>query len=469
VAGDVAARLGVGVDRIRHVLESLDAEGRVAHGEFRPGGVEREWCDVEVLRRLRRMSLAALRREVEPVDAAALGRFLPAWQSAARPSGSSDALAEAIARLQGAAAPWSVLERDVLPARVRSYRPADLDALAASGEVVWIGAGALGAGDGRVALCFRDQVRLLAPPAPEERPDGELHDALRAHLTAHGASFWPDIASAAGVADERAVLGALWDLVWAGEVTNDTMAPLRAFGSRRSSRSSRAGARPRPGTMRRTGPPAAAGRWSLVAPLLAPEPTVTELAHARAMQLLDRYGVVTREAVLAEGVPGGFAGVYGVLKTMEESGKVRRGYFVAGMGAAQFAHPGAVDRLRASRAGDGGDETLVLAATDPAQPYGAALPWPESAGRPARAAGAFVVLADGEPVALLERGARSLLTFGSGAAEWTDALAGLVKDGRLRRIELQRIDGLPIGESPLAEGLRAAGFVDGYRGLTLRG
>jgi ATP-dependent Lhr-like helicase len=158
-----------------------------------------------------------------------------------------------------------------------------------------------------------------------------------------------------------------------------------------------------------------------------------------------------------------------VLKTMEESGKVRRGYFVAGMGAAQFAHPGAVDRLRASRAGDGGDETLVLAATDPAQPYGAALPWPESAGRPARAAGAFVVLAGGKPVAFLERGARSLLTFGSEAAEWTDALAGLVKDGRLRRIELQRIDGQPIGESPLAEGLRAAGFVDGYRGLTLRG
>jgi ATP-dependent Lhr-like helicase len=188
------------------------------------------------------------------------------------------------------------------------------------------------------------------------------------------------------------------------------------------------------------------------------------------MQLLDRYGVVTREAVLAEGVPGGFAGVYGVLKTMEESGKVRRGYFVAGMGAAQFAHAGAVDRLRAPRADDDerSAETLVLAATDPAQPYGAALPWPESAGRPARAAGAFVVLAGGDPVAFLERGARSMLTFGSDPSEWSDALAGLVKDGRLRKIELQRIDGLPIGESPLADGLRDAGFVDGYRGLTLR-
>ncbi len=466
-ASAAAERLGAGADRVRAALESLEAEGRVAHGEFRPGGLEREWSDVEVLRRLRRMSLAALRREVEPVDAAALGRFLPAWQGAAAPSGSSDALTEAIARLQGAAVPWSVLERDVLPARVRGYRPADLDALAAAGEIVWIGAGSLGADDGRVALCFRDQARLLAPAPPEERPDGELHVALREHLTAHGASFWPDLLRAAGVPDERAVLRALWDLAWAGEVTNDTMAPLRALGSRRSSRTAR-GVKPRPGGLRRSGPPAAAGRWSLVAPMLTPEPTATELAHARAMQLLDRYGVVTREAVLAEGVPGGFAGVYGVLKTMEESGKVRRGYFVAGMGAAQFAHPGAVDRLRASREG-GEAETLVLAATDPAQPYGAALPWPESAGRPARAAGAFVVLAGGAPIAFLERGARSLLTFGSDPADWADALAGIVKDGRLRRIELQRIDGLPVGESPLAEGLRAAGFVDGYRGLTLRG
>jgi ATP-dependent Lhr-like helicase len=466
-AGSAAERLGAGADRVRAALESLEADGRVAHGEFRPGGLEREWSDVEVLRRLRRMSLAALRREVEPVDAAALGRFLPVWQGAARASGSSDALSEAIARLQGAAVPWSVLERDVLPARVRGYRPADLDALAAAGEVVWIGAGSLGSEDGRVALCFRDQARLLAPPAPEERPDTELHVALRSHLAAHGASFWPDLLTATGVPDERAVLRALWDLVWAGEVTNDTMAPLRALGSRRSSRT---GARPRPGALRRSGPPAGAGRWSLVAPMLLPEATATELAHARAMQLLDRYGVVTREAVLAEGVPGGFASVYGVLKTMEESGKVRRGYFVAGMGAAQFAHPGAVDRLRASRDdGERDAETLVLAATDPSQPYGAALPWPENAGRPARAAGAFVVLADGRPVAFLERGARSLLTFGSDPSEWADPLAGLVKDGRLRRIELQRIDGLPVGESPLAEGLRAAGFVDGYRGLMLRG
>jgi len=207
-----------------------------------------------------------------------------------------------------------------------------------------------------------------------------------------------------------------------------------------------------------------------VAPLLAPAPSPTELAHARAMQLLDRYGVVTREAVLAEGTPGGFAGVYGVLKAMEGSGKVRRGYFVAGLGAAQFAHPGAVDRLRGLRETDRERRTMVLAATDPAQPYGAALPWPTSEGRPARAAGAFVVLADGELAVYLERGGRSLVTFQAAAdAAWPDAVVSLVKDGRLRKIELQRIDGEAAGSSPYAARLREAGFADGYRGLTLRG
>jgi ATP-dependent Lhr-like helicase len=466
---DVAARYGASLDRIRTALESLEADARVTHGEFRPGGVEREWCDAEVLRRLRRMSLAALRREVEPVDGAALARFLPAWQGAAAPGGGPDALVEAIARLQGAAVPASVLERDVLPARVRGYRPADLDALCASGDLVWIGAGPLGADDGRVALCFRGEARLLAPPPPEERPAGAVAVALREHLSRAGASFWPELVRAAGTGDERVVLRALWDLVWSGEVTNDTLAPLRALARGGRTRPVRPGSRPRPGALRRAGPPAGAGRWSLVAPLLEPAATPTELAHARAMQLLDRYGVVTREAVLAEGTPGGFAGVYGVLKAMEESGKVRRGYFVAGLGAAQFAHPGAVDRLRALREADRERAVVVLAATDPAQAYGAALPWPSSAGRPARAAGAFVVLEDGRLAAFLERGARSLVTFEGDGDSWPDALVTLVKDGRLRKIELQRIDGGPAGDSPYAARLREAGFADGYRGLTLRG
>jgi ATP-dependent Lhr-like helicase len=467
LASQVAARLGAGTDRVRMALGTLESAGRVTHGEFRPGGVEREWCDVDVLRRIRRRSLAALRKEVEPVDAATVGRFLPAWQGAVTPAAGASALVDAIGRLQGAAIPASILEHDVLPARVRGYRPADLDALCAGGDLVWIGAGPLGADDGRVGLYVRDHVRLLAPSHPDDPPGGPTHDAIREHLELRGASFWPDLVQAAGTADERMVLSALWDLVWAGEVTNDTLAPLRALSARRS-RSPRAGVRPRPGALRRAGPPAGAGRWSLVASLLEPSATPTEVAHARAMQLLDRHGVVTREAVLAEGTPGGFAGVYGVLKALEESGKVRRGYFVEGLGAAQFALPGAVDRLRAMRGSPHDDQPVVLAATDPAQPYGAALGWPDGPGRPARQAGAFVILVGGELAAYLERGARSLFTFGIDADGWVDPLASLAKDGRLRKIELGRVDGAPAGESPLADRLRAAGFADGYRGLTVR-
>ena len=293
LASHVATRMGASADRVRVALAALEAEGRVVHGEFRPGGVEREWCDPDVLRRLRRRSLAALRKEVEPVDAATLGRFLPAWQGAVTPSGGANALVEAIGRLQGAAIPASILEHDVLPARVRGFRPADLDALCAAGDLVWVGAGALGVDDGRVSLYFRDRIRLLAPPSLDSTPDGTVHQAIRQHLQALGASFWPDLVQAAGTADEHVVLGALWDLVWAGEVTNDTLAPLRALVSKRS-RSPGARARPRPGALRRAGPPAGAGRWSLVAPLLQPVATPTEFAHARALQLLDRHGVLTR-------------------------------------------------------------------------------------------------------------------------------------------------------------------------------
>jgi ATP-dependent Lhr-like helicase len=466
-AADVAARLGVPLERAAGALEALEAAGKVVRGEFRPGGVEREWCEVDVLRSLRRRSLAALRREVEPVTAPALARFLVEWQGLVRPRTGPDALADAVEQLQGAAIPASILEIDVLPSRVRGYRPPDLDALCASGDVVWVGAGGIGADDGRVALYFRGALRALAPGPTDERPDGESHRALREHLAARGASFWPDLLVASGVPDEREVLTALWDLVWAGEVTNDTLAPLRAVLGRRPRAPK---GRPRPGQVRRVGPPAAAGRWSLVAPLLEPPVSATEAAHARAMQLLDRHGVLTREAVLAEGAPGGFAGVYAVLRALEESGKVRRGYFVDGLGAAQFALPGAVDRLRDLREPGGAREPIALAAADPALPYGAALGWPPSEGRPSRAAGAYVVLAGGEPVAFLERGARTLTTFaGAEDVAWPDALAALVKDGRLRKIELLRIDGATALESPHADRLRVAGFADGYRGLTLRG
>ena len=495
VVGDLTTRLGASAERIRPVLDALVGRGRLVVGEFRPGGVGREWCDPDVLRQLRRRSLAALRAEVEPVDGAALGRFLPAWQGVGTDGSvgnrrGADALVEVLGSLAGAAVPASVLEADVLATRLPGHAAAELDALCTSGEVVWVGAGPLGSGDGRLRLVFRDQVETLVPP-PD--PDGladllaqPTHRALHHHLVARGASFWDDLVRAVAEAgadyEEPGVLAALWDLVWAGAVTNDSLGPVRAFVSgapgSRSATARRAAprARPRPGRLTRLGPPSGAGRWSLVDPLRLPFPgraaaTPTEIAHARATQLLERYGVLTRETALGEGIEGGFAGVYPVLKAMEEQGSVRRGYFVAGLGAAQFAVPGAVDRLRDLREpGPGATAPVVLAATDPAQPYGAALPWPPTDGRPARSAGALVVLVDGEAAVFVERGGRSLLTFPAAVVHpgWADALAVVVRSGRRRRLEVARIDGHPARESTHADTLRQVGFTDGYRGLVLR-
>ena len=498
-----ARRLGVPAPRVEAALRWLERSDRVASGAFRPvealgpTGGGREWIDVEVLRRLKRRSLAALRQEVEPVDGDALGRFLPAWQGVAAAPGSAgrrrglDALVESIAQLQGAPVPASVLEADVLPARVDGYRESDLDQLIAAGEVVWLGVEPLGARDGRVVLCFRDTVGLLAPGRFDAdagwRPglgrsggDGEVHESLREHLRRRGASFWPELLGAAGVSDQDTVLAALWDLVWAGEVTNDTYAPVRALLASGTGSGTRGRGRPRPGGLRRVGPPAGAGRWSLTEDLLAAAPTRTERAHALAQQLLERHGVLSREALRVEAVEGGFGGVYRVLKAMEEAGRARRGYVVAGLGAAQFARPGAIDRLRAFREPvawselDEGDERapgpVTLAATDPAQPYGAALPWPEGPGRPGRTAGAFVVLLDGRPAAHLERGGRSLTTFGHPAppSHWLGGLTGLVTRRRLRKLEITRVDGVEVHDTPWAGHLAQAGFTAGYRGMTLR-
>ena len=500
---EVADRLGVPAARVEAALRWLEHQGRVTAGEFRPlealpsGSAHREWVDTEVLRRLKRRSLAALRREVEPVDPDALGRFLPAWQRVLDAPGAGgvrrgpDALLDAVAQLQGAPIPASVLEADVLPARVEGYRPSDLDELIAAGEVVWLGVEPLGVRDGRLALCFRDQVDLLAPgrldtdgrwrPGLAEPPDGQIHDALREHLRHRGASFWPELHAASGVSEQEPVLTALWDLVWAGEVTNDTYAPVRAMlrGNGRGAGTRRG--RPRPGALRRSGPPAAAGRWAATSELLGAQRSATTRGHALAEQLLERHGVLSRESLRTEAVPGGFPAVYPVLKAMEEAGRARRGYVVAGLGAAQFASPGAIDRLRSfrERATPEGaavedvdwPPAVVLAATDPAQPYGAALAWPPSGGRPARSAGAFVVLLDGRPAAHLEKGGRSLATFGHPAppGHWLAALADLVRRGRLRKLEITRIDGVEVQRSPLADALAAAGFAPGYRGLILRG
>ncbi len=492
VATEVARRFAAPVERIEGAIAALAANDRVVLGEFRPGGVTREWCDIDVLRQLRRRSLAVLRNEVEPVEQHVLARFLPEWQGFGATRRTDDTLPDVLSMLGGAPLVASTLERDVLPPRVRGYTPAMLDALCTTGEVVWVGASAIGSRDGRIRLCFVDQLALLASGWENtDEPTEPLHQALRAHLAQTGATFWPQLRAAQTDATDAEMLAALWDLVWAGEVTNDSLAPLRAYlagggvASKRPSKSAaRTMARPRPGRLTRVGPPAAAGRWSLVAPLLAPAPTATEAAHAQALQLLERHGVVTREAVLAEGVVGGYASVYGVLKVLEERGRARRGYFVAGLGAAQFAVPGAVDRLRSLRddarvdtTTPNGSSVAVLASTDPAQPYGATLAWPATPGRPARTATSVVVVVDGRPQAWFDRGAHHLVTFevpshagdhaGLPVEQWADALAELVRSGRESSIEVRKAN----GEAPTTEvraQLLAAGFVDGYRGLTIR-
>jgi ATP-dependent Lhr-like helicase len=364
-----------------------------------------------------------------------------------------------------------------------------LDELCTGGDVVWLGAGAIGSGDGRVRLCFADQIALLAPSWERvDPPTGALHDTVRELLAAGGASFWSQLRAGAIGPTDAELLAALWDLVWAGEVTNDSLAALRSMttgsggGARRpgGGSASRARGRGRPSRLGRIGPAAGAGRWSLVAPLLEPRPPDTASAHATAMQLVERHGVVTREAVLAEGVVGGFASVYGVLKVLEDRGQVRRGYFVSGLGAAQFALPGAVDRLRSMRRPDdlGGDDDapgpIVLSATDPAQPYGGTLPWPDSPGRPARIGAALVVMCNGVPLVWHDRRSHHLVTFAAAGEDssWASALAALVDDGRTRSVEIRKINGASISESPdggwVSEAAKAVGFADGYRGLVLR-
>jgi ATP-dependent Lhr-like helicase len=484
VVEELAARFGISTERAQGALAALEHEGRIVRGEFRPNGSGREWCDNDVLRQLRRRSLAALRREVEPVEQVAYARFLQQWHAIPADRRGLDGLVEAVGQLQGVALVAGALETELLPARLRTYRAVDLDELCTAGEVVWVGAGALGTADGRIRLCFADQLPALAPGWEAlDAPSGALHDALRTHLRERGASFWNALRAADPNATDAEVLTALWDLVWAGEVTNDSLAPLRALLGAKGSRGSRPTAppkgRPRPGRLTRIGPPLGAGRWSLVAPLLQPAVTSTQAAHTTALQLLDRYGVVTREAVLAEGVLGGYAGVYGVLKVLEERGQVRRGYFVDGLGAAQFALPGAVDRLRSQRDTpdralhpDAAPAPVVLAATDPAQPYGAALDWPETPGRPARAAGASVVLRAGAPLVWFDRRGHHVVTFPAAAGDdgWADALAALVKDGRARSLEVRKVNGEAIHPTGAeAQALLRAGFVEGYKGFTIRG
>ncbi len=480
-AGGPASRWGIAPASATAALAALVAAGRLLEGAFRPGASDHEYADPDVVRSLRRRSLARLRREIEPVPAEALGRFLPAWQGIGSQAGGLDRLLEVVTQLEGAPMPASILERDVLRARVRDYTPRLLDELGAAGEVVWVGRGSLNRDDGRIALYRRDRAELLASAGAfegQERPSGEIHAAVRAHLSRRGASFYPQLRGAApGVRNDDELLDALWDLVWAGEVTNDTFAPLRALTLPRSRSKART---PRPGRLLSMGPPRAAGRWSLVADLVGESRGPTERGHATALALLERHGVLTREAVLAENIVGGFASVYPVLRAMEESGRARRGYFVDGLGAAQFALPGAVDRLRAAREADPQEGALVhlLAASDPAQPYGAALSWPRRNDEERlplqRAAGAYVVLVDGRAALYVERGGRSLFTLPAGdepelAAAAVTALPRLVQPlGAMRELSIERVDRVPPGESRIAAALAAVGFRAGYRGWGLR-
>ncbi|MDQ3982365.1 MAG: winged helix DNA-binding domain-containing protein, partial [Actinomycetota bacterium] len=470
---DVAARFGLGRAVARRALEALEAEGRVVEGEFRPGGSGREWIEVEVLRLLRRRSLAAFRKEIEPVAPEILARFTVAWHgigSYGPRAATPDALVAVVEQLQGAPLPASALETRILPSRLPGYSPALLDQLGASGEIVWCGAGPLGSADGWVALALADRADLLLPEQVEVDLSPPAAAALDA-LTAGGALFFRQIADASGSTDDAELLLALWELVWAGRITNDTLAPLRALlrGGIRTSRPSRS--RRGPSLPSRTGPPAAAGRWSLV-PERRGDPT--RRLHATAEQLLVRHGIVTRGAAMSERVTGGFAGVYGVLKAFEESGRCRRGYFVEGLGGAQFAMPGAVDRLRSLEDSvEAAARTQVLAAVDPANPYGAALEWPEREGthRPGRKAGALVVLVDGRLAIYVEKGGRSLLSYSDDPQvirPAVDALALAAQDGALGRLTVERADGEAVEDTPFAEALIDAGFRPTSRGLRLR-
>jgi ATP-dependent helicase Lhr and Lhr-like helicase len=461
----LAARYGV--DPLP-ALRELERAGELVRGELLPGGAEREWCDPDVLRRVRRASLAHLRHEAEAVDQRDFARFLADWQNvdSHRPAGAGvDRLREALVPLQGVALTPEVWERDALPRRLGAYSSAWLDQLCTGGEVVWVGAGALGR-TGKVALYFREDIHLAGPPpanAKLERPEGEPHASIR-ELLAQRPCFWPDLVSELEHPAEE-LHEALWDLAWAGEVTNDAFVPLRAPRLRavraHQRRRTRRFAARRPGAGQ-----AVQGRWSLTALLFADAPPAGPRLRAQAELMLERYGIVTRESALAEGVPGGFSALYSELSNLEVLGTARRGYFVEGLGGAQFALPGAVERLRSLSRDEG--RYLVLAATDPAQPYGAALAWPRredreaATRRPGRTPGAYVLLRDGEALLYVERGGRGILRLarleGPALVEAVSRVAEAAHDGVLPRLAIERVDGDPVIGSGLEDVLLEAGF-----------
>ncbi|PPH32767.1 ATP-dependent helicase [Rathayibacter rathayi] len=484
-AAAVAIRLGLGVAVVTDTLRRLAGERRVSEGEFRPTGTGTEWCDAEVLRRVRSRSLAALRKEVEPVDAAAYARFLPAWQHVGGSLRGIDGVASVIDQLAGAPIPASAWESLILPARVRDYSPAMLDELTATGEVLWAGAGTLPGNDGWVSLHLADTAGLTLPvPTVEATTLTELQQEIVGVLGSGGGYFFRQLSDAVGSTDDAGLVEALWELVWEGLVTNDTLAPLRTLvgstgGAHRQPRAPARARAPRgrmtarPTMATRVGPPTAGGRWSIV-PLAESDATVR--GHALGETLLERYGIVTRGSVQAEGVLGGFALAYKVLSGFEQQGRARRGYFIEKLGAAQFGTAGSVDRLRTFAPQDEVQErsrpVLALAATDPANPFGAALPWPQGEGhRPGRKAGALVAVVDGALAVYLERGGKTALTFTSNDSALADAagaLSRLVRSRGVEKLTVEKIDGVFALGTPFGDALVAAGFVANPRGLKMR-
>ncbi|CAN5865090.1 ATP-dependent helicase [soil metagenome] len=460
VSEQPAVRWGLPVGQIEPVLLLLETRSQLVRGELRPGGVHIDSCDPEVLRMLRRRTLAKLRSQVAPVDSKAFAQFMPRWHGIDQPRRGLGALRDAVGRLEGVALPFSELEQRILPARILDYHPRMLDELGAAGELVWVGSGSLGVKDGRVILLRRDRALALAP-APREVPNrSPVHDAIITHLKASGASFLVAIETAAN-ADRATVTAALWDLVWSGEITNDTFAPLRSLGA--------------PASRRTSGHAAFGGRWSLVS-MLGSAPTATQRAHATATALLERWGFAGRATAKSDDLPGGFTAVQDVLRAMEDAGTVRRGYFIENLEGAQFAWPGAIDRLRETpRNSPAAPRVDVLAAVDPANVWGGPFDWPElrdPSVRPARRVGASVILVDGELAVYVEPKAKRVATGAlpdeTIALALTVGIPRLAQKTRRRELLIETVDGVAAGESPHARVLLAAGARVDYRGLVVR-
>jgi ATP-dependent Lhr-like helicase len=502
---EAAGRFGLTEGSIETVLHRLVQNGKVAEGGFRPGGIHREWCDNEVLRAIRRRSLARLRKEVEPVEQRTLARLFTRWQGVVQPRRGLDALLDVIENLQGAPVPASILETEILPARLVGYKPSDLDTLIAAGEVVWVGMEPIGERDGRIGLYLAEKLSTLWPVVVSQPADRSARNEagkvilpsaseisreteIVNYLKLHGASFFQDLHDGVGGGYPGETLEALWNLVWKGMLTNDGMAALRAYCERPASSSRKPTRRINQQAVfrsRRTTPPTAQGRWALNAAAFATDRSATEWSHAMALQLLTRYGVVFRETAHAENLPGGFSAIYDVMKALEESGRVRRGYFAADLGATQFAMPAAVDLLRSLRVSQQTEksEILKLAATDPANPYGALMRWPaapDAGSSLTRSVGARVILCDGELVAYLRRGNSNLQIFLPEEEPQRSHVARSVAEFLVARVHddedasgrggmlIATINGVAVGEHWMARFLLDAGFAAGAMGFNVR-